>query len=209
MRIHLEFTTFISYPHSRPPFILNRPLNDTESDDEDEDEDDEEHVGMDSSHNLDSHYSDTTPSHSTTSTAATALHLNPNSNINNGGECGGGGILGPPRNMANRRTSLADIISRVRRTSAGLQSSHPLQPLTESKSELPHYSIPCEKFADKRVKVSSLLVGVSPSLRRMKTRTTINLWIGARTGNDDYTTTRMVCVIREGRQQQPLTIKML
>lgn len=59
--------------------------------------------------------------------------------------------------MANRRTSLADIISRVRRTSAGLQSSHPLQPLTESKSELPHYSIPCEKFADKRVKVSSFL----------------------------------------------------
>lgn len=107
---------------------------------------------MDSTHNLDSHYSDTT--NSTTSTA-TALHLNltnNNTNADDGGGGGGGG-LAPPRNMANRRTSLADIISRVRRTSAGLQANHPLQPLTESKSELPHYSIPAEKFADKRVKV--------------------------------------------------------
>lgn len=138
-----------------------RPLSTpTDSDEDDDDEDDEEHVGMDSLHNLDSHYSDTTASHSTTSTA-TAIHLNPNpggggGGPNNAGDCGGGGggsSLQPPRSMANRRTSLADIISRVRRTSAGLQANNPLQPLTESKSELPHYSVPGEKFADKRVKV--------------------------------------------------------
>lgn len=105
---------------------------------------------MDSSHDLDSHlYHSDTPS--TTSTA-TALHLNIHNNSNASG--GGAGGLAPPRNMANRRTSLADIISRVRRTSAGLQSSHPLHSLAESKSELPHYSVPGEKFADKRVKVS-------------------------------------------------------
>lgn len=128
-----------------------------------ESEEDEENVDngsiMDSSHNLDSHFSDTTQTNSTTSTA-TALHIGgPHNAGDEGGGCGGGGGgLAPPRNLANRRTSLADIISRVRRTSAGLQAHNPLQPLTESKSELPHYSIPGEKFADKRVKVSLLSV---------------------------------------------------
>lgn len=111
----------------------------------------------DSTQNLDSHYLD----NQSPNNASSHHHLNPNNaGEGGGGGCGVGGGLGP-RNMANRRTSLADIISRVRRTSAGLQNSsnHPLQPLTESKSELPHYTIPGEKFADKRVKVNLGLGG--------------------------------------------------
>lgn len=133
-----------------------------ESDDDDEDNVEIENI-MDSSHNLDSSLYSDAQSNSTTTSTGTALHLNlnPNSSCPNASNAadgiGGGGSSGglaPPRNLANRRTSLADIISRVRRTSAGLQSSNnPLQPLNESKSELPHYTIPGEKFADKRVKV--------------------------------------------------------
>lgn len=161
--------------HLLPPKIT---LIFSESDEEDEENVEIENI-MDSSHNLDSHYSDT-QSNSTNSTA-TALHLTPNTNSGNvgdggGGGGGGGGGLAPPRNLANRRTSLADIISRVRRTSAGLQTNHPLQPLTESKSELPHYSIPGEKFADKRVKVGTAIPGFGsssgggrpPRIRRMR-----------------------------------------
>lgn len=127
---------------------------------------------MDSSQNLDS------PQSNSTTSTATALHLTTTRDSGGGGNgagetggggCGGGG-LAPPRNLANRRTSLADIISRVRRTSAGLQTNNPLQPLTESKSELPQYSIPGEKFADKRVKVTLLFVEPSSLLLLLLTK---------------------------------------
>lgn len=112
-------------------------------------DDDDEDVGientMDDGSTLDSPYSD---SHCNAAAAATESTTAAAATTNNGPSPS---LLSVPT-ATSRRTSLADIISRVRRTSAGLQQSQ-LQPLTESKSELPHYTIPMEKFADKRVKV--------------------------------------------------------